>query len=32
MVRAAIGGKRPDKRLIDVGFELQARETSARSP
>jgi LacI family gluconate utilization system Gnt-I transcriptional repressor len=32
MVRAAIGGKRPDKRVIDVGFELQARESTARRP
>jgi LacI family transcriptional regulator, gluconate utilization system Gnt-I transcriptional repressor len=30
MVRAAIGGARPEKRVIDVGFELQVRESTAR--
>ncbi len=30
MVRAAIAGARPEKRVIDVGFELQVRESTAR--
>ena len=30
MVRAAISGHRPEERVIDVGFELQARESTAR--
>lgn len=30
MVRAAIAGKRPRERVVDVGFDLQVRESTSR--
>lgn len=30
MVRAAIAGRRPEQRVIDVGFELRVRESTSR--
>ena len=31
MARAAISGARPDNRVVDLGFELKRRESTART-
>ncbi|WP_339861656.1 LacI family DNA-binding transcriptional regulator [Thalassospira alkalitolerans] len=30
MIRAALEGERPDQKVVDLGFELQARQSTAR--